>query len=84
MPIFLENKRETNTDYLIFSGVSDDIGFNKVLYGLAGVLIALIMFGSISLIYNAFSISVSERTKQFGLFIIYRCNQEAVIKKCVF
>ena len=25
------------------------------------------MFGSVSLIYNAFAISVSERTKQFGL-----------------
>ena len=30
-------------------------------------IIGLIMFGSISLIYNSFSISVSERTKQFGL-----------------
>lgn len=34
---------------------------------LALILILLIMFGSIALIYNAFSISVSERTKQFGL-----------------
>jgi len=38
-----------------------------MLYGLAGVIILLIMLGSVSLIYNAFSISVSERTKQFGL-----------------
>ena len=27
----------------------------------------LIFFGSVALIYNSFSISVSERTKQFGL-----------------
>ena len=33
----------------------------------AVIVIALIMFGSIALIYNAFSISVAERTKQFGL-----------------
>ena len=38
-----------------------------VLYGFAGVLVFLIAFGSISLIYNSFSISVSERTRQFGL-----------------
>lgn len=38
-----------------------------VLYGFAAILIFLIAFGSISLIYNSFSISVSERTKQFGI-----------------
>ena len=31
------------------------------------ILVGIIAFGSISLIYNAFSISVSERTRQFGL-----------------
>ncbi len=30
-------------------------------------MILLILFGSISLIYNAFAVSVSERTRQFGL-----------------
>ncbi len=37
------------------------------MYGFAGILVFLIAFGSISLIYNSFSISVSERTKQFGI-----------------
>lgn len=58
---------EYNSDYLRFSGVSSNIAFNKVLYSFAGILIMLIMFGSVSLIYNAFSISVSERTRQFGI-----------------
>lgn len=58
---------EYNSDYLKFSGVSSNIAFNKVLYSFAGILIMLIMFGSVSLIYNAFSISVSERTRQFGI-----------------
>lgn len=39
----------------------------KAINGLACVLILLIMGASILLIYNAFSISVSERTQQFGL-----------------
>lgn len=58
---------EYNSVYLRFSGVSSNIAFNKVLYSFAGILIMLIMFGSVSLIYNAFSISVSERTRQFGI-----------------
>ncbi len=57
----------TNYELLMFSGVSRYESFGSVLYGLAAVVIGLIMFGSVSLIYNAFSISVSERTKQFGL-----------------
>ncbi len=56
-----------NTDVLLFSGVSGYDSFMIVLFNLAAIVIALIMLGSISLIYNAFSISVSERTKQFGL-----------------
>lgn len=58
---------EHNTNLLMFYGVSGYEGFYVVLYGLMSIVIGLIMFGSISLIYNAFSISVSERTKQFGL-----------------
>ena len=56
-----------NSSVLTYMGVSDFVGFYSVLYGLAAILCGLIMFGSVSLIYNAFSISVSERTKQFGL-----------------
>ncbi len=38
-----------------------------VLLGLTAVLVGLVMFGSVSLIYNAFAISVSERTRYFGI-----------------
>lgn len=57
----------THSELLMFSGVSRYASFYGVIYGLISVVIGLIMFGSIMLIYNAFSISVSERTKQFGL-----------------
>ena len=56
-----------NDDYLMTLGVARYDTFNTVLYSFAAILIGLIMFGSVSLIYNAFSISVAERTKQFGL-----------------
>ena len=58
---------ESNRDLLVFSGVTMLESFTNMLYGLAAIIIVLIMLGSIALIYNAFSISVSERTKQFGL-----------------
>ncbi|MCL1918934.1 MAG: ABC transporter permease [Peptococcaceae bacterium] len=37
------------------------------LYIVGGILIALIMAGSVLLIYNSFSLSVSERVRQFGI-----------------
>lgn len=58
---------ETNESLLRYMGVSKEGYFNTMVYSLAAILISVIMLGSISLIYNAFSISVSERTKAFGL-----------------
>lgn len=57
----------THSSLLRFMGRSTNSNYNKVLYRMGAILILVILFGSVSLIYNAFSISVSERTKQFGL-----------------
>jgi len=56
-----------NADVLMFSGVSESNALFTIAYGLAALVIALIVLGAVALIYNSFSISVSERTKQFGL-----------------
>ena len=67
---FIEDNQlpgRTNSSVLRYSGVSRYEGFNSMIISLAVIVIALIMVGSIALIYNAFSISVAERTKQFGL-----------------
>lgn len=56
-----------HADLRRFNGVFGSESFNLLLYGFAGVLVFLIAFGSISLIYNSFSISVSERTRQLGI-----------------
>lgn len=58
---------ETNYSLLRLYSYSGEDRYNQVLFSLGAILIGIIMFGSISLIYNAFSISVSERTRQFGL-----------------
>lgn len=56
-----------NNDVLIYQGSIAINGLSTMLTMMSAIVIALIVFGSVSLIYNAFSISVSERTKQFGL-----------------
>ncbi|MCL1890592.1 MAG: FtsX-like permease family protein [Coriobacteriia bacterium] len=56
-----------NSDQLRWLGLSDSDSFNAVLYSLTAILIGLIVFGSVLTIYNAFSISVSERRRQFGI-----------------
>ena len=52
---------------LRYSGSFRNDNIARMLYGLVAILVILIAFGSISLIYNSFSISVSERTRQFGI-----------------
>lgn len=56
-----------NSDLLMFSFQSFNSAFPVLVIGLMTILIGLIVFGSVSLIYNSFSISVSERTRQFGI-----------------
>jgi putative ABC transport system permease protein len=55
-------------DYVLrFMGISEDKLFNTLLYTVGGILVAIIMTGSIFLIYNSFNISLNERTRQFGI-----------------
>lgn len=61
-----ENWR-AHDDLLRMTGTVRSANIAGVIYGFAGILIFLIAFGSISLIYNSFAISVSERTRQFGI-----------------
>ncbi len=56
-----------NDNVLRFMGVSENKVFNTLLYSVGGILIAIIMVGSIFLIYNSFNISLNERTRQFGI-----------------
>lgn len=56
-----------NDNVLRFMGLSDDTVFNTLIYSVGGILVALIMLGSIFLIYNSFNISLNERTHQFGI-----------------
>lgn len=81
---FPQNGSRINNDLLRFSGNSNEQTFNAVLFSMAGILIAIIMFGSISLIYNAFSISISERTKQYGLLSSVGATKKQITRSVLY
>lgn len=54
-------------DLLNYYGSFANSSISQVATGMVTVLFLLIFFGSVSLIYNSFSISVGERTRQFGM-----------------
>lgn len=73
-------------------GFDQSSNMTNVFYGMLIIVLALIIFASVALIYNAFSISVSERTKQFGLLsslgatkkqLRKMVNFEALVLSCV-
>ena len=79
---FLEDNKidgYANEDVLMVMGASKNNSLRSIAFILGSVIIILIMFGSIALIYNAFSISVSERTKQFGLLSSVGATKSQII-----
>lgn len=54
-------------DLLRYYGVTDNDNLRKTLYSLTAIIMAVIIVGSVALIYNAFAISVSERARHLGM-----------------
>ena len=73
-----------NNDLLMYSFQSFDSAFPVLVIGLLTVLIGIIVFGSVSLIYNSFSISVSERTKQFGILKSIGATKKQIKKSVLY
>ena len=75
---------KTHEDLLRFEGKSTNNSFNAILYSMGAILMAIIMVGAISLIYSAFSISLSERTKQMGLLKSIGATKKQIRHSVVF
>lgn len=56
-----------NNSLLRYYGVISDNGLRKTLFTLSSVIMSIIIAGSITLIYNAFAISVSDRSRYLGM-----------------
>ena len=63
----ITNLVDFNNELLMLEGTVENNSLKTTLISLGAILFALIFAGSVSLIYSAFAISVSERTKQFGI-----------------
>ncbi|WP_334072595.1 ABC transporter permease [Paenibacillus sp. A14] len=65
-----QNQIETvqyNNELLHYYGLSKSEASYSMMFSLSAILMAVIMIGSVSLIYNAFAISVSERSRHLGM-----------------
>ncbi|MFC7786453.1 ABC transporter permease [Rossellomorea sp. GCM10028870] len=56
-----------NDELLRYYGVTDNDSLRFTLFSLLAIIMAVIIIGSVSLIYNAFAISVSERSRHLGM-----------------
>lgn len=73
-----------HTDLLRMQGTYSGRTYNKILWSMGSIFIIIIMVASISLIYNAISISVSERTKDFGLLKSIGATKKQIRKSVLF
>ncbi|MCM3763962.1 ABC transporter permease [Neobacillus niacini] len=56
-----------NSELLRYYGVTNNDSLQRTLTWLSAIIMAVIIIGSVSLIYNAFAISVSERARHLGM-----------------
>ncbi len=56
-----------NNELLRFYGVTKNDNLRMTMFSLVSIIMAIIIIGSVALIYNAFAISVSERARHLGM-----------------
>lgn len=67
-----------------YLGIVDDRPLWNSLWAIAAVLAAVIVVASVSLIYNSFSISVADRTRQFGLLASVGASKRQLRRSVLF
>jgi len=73
-----------NDNILRFMGLSGEKMIMVLLYSIGGILIALVMLGSVFLIYNSFNISLNERTHQFGILMSVGATEKQLRNSVLF
>lgn len=58
---------DINNDLLALSGQSSYSGINAALFGMAGIVLGIIIISTVFLIYNFINISLAERMTQFAI-----------------
>ncbi|WP_315119090.1 ABC transporter permease [uncultured Clostridium sp.] len=78
------NSYVLNDDVLRFMGLSGEKMLTVLLYSIGGILIALVMLGSVFLIHNSFNISLNERTHQFGILMSVGATEKQLRNSVLF
>ena len=65
--ILPENAIEFNNSLLRYMGVYADNSVRNMIFTLSAIIMIIIVIGSVALIYNAFAISVAERSRYLGM-----------------
>lgn len=73
-----------NDQVLRFMGLSSDRLFTMLLYTVGVIVMAIIMTGSVFLIYNAFHISLNERIHQFGILMSVGATEKQLRNSVLF
>ena len=73
-----------NNQLLRYLGISRNDFFNQLITSVTTIVVVLIMAGSIMMIYNAFSISVSERSRQFGILTSVGATRKQLRRSVLF
>lgn len=61
------DKIQFNNNLLRYYGVTNNDNLNSTIYSLSAVIMGIIIIGAVSLIYNAFAISLAERSRHLGM-----------------
>ena len=73
-----------NEKILRFMGLSENKVFNSFMFSVGSSSLLIIMIGSIFLIYNAFNISLSERTRQLGMLMSVGATPRQIKRSVLF
>lgn len=79
----VEYETQKNQSLLAYEGAASESTM-KILYGIAGIVIAIIVVSSIFVIRNSFSISVSEKNRQYGMMASVGATSKQIKKSVLF
>lgn len=75
---------ETNSGLLRWSGIARTGDTMIMIYSLAGIVIGIIIVSSVFVIRNSFSISITEKMKQYGMFSSIGATKKQIKKNVLF
>ena len=73
-----------NTDVLQFEGVGINSSYMRMLYMVGIIVVAIIIISSVFVIRNSFAISITERTRQYGMLSSIGATKKQIRKNVLF